>query len=132
MAYATTVTSLNVVLSGRPAVVVTIVETGVTGSTNEWSAEVPMMGTLHLHKCTLSPGTGTASTIDPIVQEATGTASVDCVFANGVAALTTRNDAIRAHYHVGTGLLYGRSAANGTTTGAGNITTVMIIQGSLD
>jgi len=130
MAYVATVTTKAQFRAGHMQLLVTIVETGVTGASDEWSAEVPVWGTLHYHKCTITAGDGSGTTVDPIVQEATGTTATDTVFANGAAAAVTRNTPDNAHFYVASGVLYGRSACNGTTGTTGNITTVLIIEDS--
>ena len=127
MAYAAAITTTTKYVAGVQYLVLTIVETGVTGATDEWSAQVGVMGTLHYHKCTLAPGDGSATTVDPIVQEAMGTTSTDTVFANGTAAAVTRNTPDNAHFHVASGVLYVRSAANGTTGTTGNIVTTIVL-----
>lgn len=127
MPYAAAVTTTTKHVAGVQYLVLTIVETGVTGATDEWSAQVAVMGTLHYHKCKLTPGDGSATTVDPIVQEATGTTSTDTVFANGAAAAVTRNTPDNAHFHVVSGVLFGRSAANGTSGTTGNITTTIVL-----
>tara|TARA_R110000868_G_scaffold1698_3_gene13693 strand:+ start:4057 stop:4458 length:402 start_codon:yes stop_codon:yes gene_type:complete len=130
MAYAASVTIARKVRAGTAQTILTILETGVTGSTNEWSAEVSTTGTLHYHKCTLVQGDGSGTTVDPIVQEATGTTSTDAVFVNGAAAGVTRNTPDNAHYHVASGVLFGRSTCNGTTGTTGSITTVILLEDS--
>jgi hypothetical protein len=127
MAYAAAITTTTKHVAGVQYLVLTIVETGVTGATDEWSAQVAVMGTLHYHKCKLTPGDGSATTVDPIVQEATGTTSTDTVFANGTAAAVTRNTPDNAHFSVQNGVLFGRSAANGTSGTTGNITTTIVL-----
>ena len=127
MAYAAAITTTTKHAAGVQYLVLTITETGVTGATDEWSAQVAVMGTLHYHKCKLTPGDGSATTVDPIVQEATGTTSTDTVFANGAAAAVTRNTPDNAHFHVASGVLFGRSAANGTSGTTGNITTTIVL-----
>ena len=131
MAYSFSATKANFRLNNRPYVVITITETGVTGATDEWSVQTHSLGTLHVHKCTLTAGDGSATTIDPTVSEKTGTASVDSVFSNGSAAASARNTPIGAHYYTPTGILYGRSGANGTTGTTGSIVTVLYIEAGL-
>lgn len=132
MAYAAAVVRTSISLSGRQAWVLTITETGVTGATDEWSAEVPLLGTLRLHTCILTQGNGTGTTIDPIVQEATGTATVYNVMTNGTAAATTRNNSLVAHYYVANGTIFGRSTCNGSTGTTGNIVTMLVVEAALE
>ena len=70
---------------------------------------------------------GTATTVDPELGIATTTKEV---FENGAAAATTTNLNLSKAYTART--LFGRSGANGTTAGAGSITTtITILEGSL-
>ncbi len=124
MAYAAAVTYAYQTILGRQHTIVTVVETGVTLSTHEWSASVPQTGTLTFHKSTLvASGVGAvATTVDPIMGEATGATGV---FANGAAAAAPRN-APDARYRTDSGVLYGRSGSDGDIGSTGTITTVLI------
>lgn len=120
MAYAAAYSAETLYIGGRRHLALVVTETGVTGNTHEWSHQGVKVGTLTFHKCVLTAGDGSATTIDPQVGEATGTASV---YENGAAAALTRA-APDARYYAGT--VYGKSMANGTTGTTGTIVTTMI------
>lgn len=128
MAYASTVTRVRSRIGGRAIWTITIVETGVTAGTEEYTVDnLPPRGKLVEHRCKLtSGGTGiTATTVDPEV----GTASTKKdIWENGTAAASCTNVNLTAGYSGTT--LYGRSVAGGgggNIGSTGNITTVMVI-----
>lgn len=126
MAYAASVTYSTQYVAGVPHVTVTVVETGVTASTDEYTIEVGTHGTMHIHICTLTAGDGSATTVDPDLFEiSTTTATQRRVWQNGAAAAATRTTPSDAHYYTVDGKLRGHSGANGTTGTTGNITTIM-------
>ena len=126
MAYAASVTYTPQGPDGH--VIVTVVETGVTVATHEFSFEVPFpSGSVHLQKVILTAGDGSATTVDPVLYEKTGAGSIDKVYENGGAAVAVRNVPANTHYLTLTGKLYGVSNANGTTGTTGYITSYYIV-----
>lgn len=129
MAYAAAVTYKNSVIAGVTVLVATIVETGITAATDEFEVECPLVGTMHLHICTLTPGDGSATTIDPDLFEISSTTATQRrLFNNGAAAAATRGTPTDAHYYTADGKIRGHSGANGTTGTTGNVTTILVIE----
>lgn len=127
MAYAAAITYVDEHVAGDDRRTVTVVETGVTAATHEYTMTVPFTGTMHLHIATLTQGDGSATTIDSDLFEVTGGAATPRrVWQNAAAAVGTRNTPADAHYFTANGRLYGHSGANGTTGTTGNITTIMV------
>ncbi len=128
MAYAATVTRVRSRINRRAIWTITVVETGVTSATDEYTIDnVPPRGKVIEHRCKLtSGGTGiTATTVDPELGTATTKKEV---FENGTAAATCTNMNLTSGYSGTT--LYGRSGAGGgggNIGSTGNITTVMVI-----
>ena len=128
MAYASTVTRVRSRINGRAVWTITIVETGVTAGSEEYTIDnLPPRGRMLEHRCKVTAtGTGaTATTVDP--ELGTATTKKD-IFENGTAAGTTTNVNQTAGY---SGVvLYGRSVAGGAGTNigtTGNITTIIVI-----
>lgn len=124
MAYAATITRTRARLNGRAVHTITIVETGITAGTDEFTLDnLPKRGRLLEHRCRLTPGDGGASTVDPELGSAT---TKKDIFENGTAGANLTNLDLTKGFSGGT--LYGRSQANSTGTGTtGNVTTVLVI-----
>ena len=129
MAYLATVTSSTRIVAQRRHVVVTVVETGTTGNTHEFSFAAPDsgIGTLAFHHAVLATGGAgiTATQVDPQVGESTGSSGSASVWANGAASADTRN-APDARGYASAGLFYSRSMCDGNIGTTGTITTTMV------
>ena len=129
MAYASTVTRTRSRQGRQKLHIITVVETGVVDAASEFTVDnLPQRGTIVEHRAVLVAGVGgTATTVDPELGIATTTKEI---FENGTAAATTTNLNLSKGYTART--LFGRSGANGTTAGAGSITTtITVLEGSL-
>ena len=116
--------------NGREHYLVTVVETGVTGSTNEWSftlasAGLPRVAMVKAVEVTFSGGS--ATNVDP---EAGTYASGANVYSNGSASASP------CHFNPTSGIiwpssatLYGQSNADGTAT---TVTTKLLIAEGTD
>jgi hypothetical protein len=131
MAYAQTSTVTRRRFGQRDAVIVTITETGVTGSTDDWSVNnLPAIGVLVKVSCNLTAGTGSATTVDPQVGDGN---ALNNIYENTTAAAFTKEytGVTAGIFGLVDGTLYGRSKANGTVSGVGTIvTTLWILEGS--
>ena len=114
MAYVATVTVTHRREGGRRIYKVVVAETGITGATDEWSVATIPVETLTLlsQSATVTPGGGSATTIDPQIQAAASGAKV--LYANGAAAATIYNTNLNTVCNLVSRVLYGRSGANGT------------------
>lgn len=125
MAYSSTVTKTKEWgVGGRKLVAYTIVESGVTGSSNEWTITgAPPFGEVLLTETAFSAGfAGSATTVQPRLGETTtGTE----IYSAGAGAASDRSVTTRRYYLSG-GTFYGSSRANGTVT-SGTITTYVVI-----
>lgn len=130
MAYVATKTASEIIEEGRRYTIYTVVETGVTLTTHEYTIDVPRVGTVTHVSSVLTAGNGNATTIDPQIGEATGTGSAS-VYENGAAAASVRADP-DARYYTASQTLYCRSVANGTTGTTGNITTTIVVAAGHD
>lgn len=124
MAYASTITRTRARIGGRAVHTITVVETGITAGTDEYTIDnLPARGRLLEHRCKLTPGDGGSTTVDP--ELGTATTKKD-IFENGTAGANLVNLDLTKGYSGRT--LYGRSQANSTGTGTtGNVTTVLVI-----
>lgn len=123
MAYEATATVAERQIAGEAYVVVTLVETGVTGATDEKEITgLPSVGTVTYVKSTLAAGGGTATTVDPQLGES---ANTDNVWACASAAATAREANLDARYHSAGRSLFWQSNANGT---ADTVTSVIVIK----
>lgn len=122
MPYAATVTkSWDGVVAGRRTLVLTISETGVTGSSDEKEiTDLPIVGTVTDIECDLAAGAGSATSVDPRIGEAAGGAEV---FDNGTPGDPVRDQTNRRYTSTGRNL-YWSARANGT---ADTITTKLTI-----
>jgi hypothetical protein len=129
MPYASAVTVTPLVHNGRRHWLVTVTETAVALSTNEWTVTLetygpPVAGWVTLHQCVLTAGVGgTGTTIDPRLGRSTGAYDI---FDNGTPAASTYQG-VNVRYLLTGGTLYGSSRCDGTTAGAGSIVTKFVI-----
>ena len=110
----------------RKAYLVTIVETGVTGNTNEWSftlasAGLPRVCTVRAVSVYMTVGGGNATTVDP--QAGMVASGVD-VYENGTAAANVMFFPTVGQIWPHSATLFGQSKANGT---ADTITTKILV-----
>ncbi len=129
MAYAFTASVAKYRIASRLYYLYTIIETGITAGTDEFTIEnLPFRGTILQHKSVLAAGTGNATTVDPELGEATTTKEV---FENGAAGAAPVNMNLAKGYSATK--LFGRSQANGTVSGANGkvTTTITIVEGAL-
>jgi hypothetical protein len=121
MAYAAAISGPVVAdISGRRHLVYTVTETGITGSSDEWSiSDVPVCGRVTEIDAVLTKDTGTVTTIDPRIGETTGGAEV---FDNGSAG-TSIHDTSDHRFTATSRTLYGGARANGTLTGTSTVVT---------
>lgn len=123
MAHVATVTRTRKRLSGFRYHFITVVETGVVDATSEYTIDnLPKRGTICEHRCALTAGDGTATTVDPELGIATTTKEI---FENAAAAVAPANLNMSRAFTANT--LYGRSGANGNTGTTGSITTVITL-----
>ncbi len=132
MAYSFSATVAAVgVYRGRQHYLVTVTESDVAGSSDEWSItlasyDLPRVGVVKVVECTFTGGS--ATTVDP---EAGMHAGGSDVYANGTAGASP------LHFHPATGLiwpdsgtLYGQSKANGAATTI--VTKLLVAEGTDD
>ena len=124
MPYAATVTRTRRSARQTRVWTYTVTETGVTLATDEFSIEAPRHGRVESYRSVLTPGDGTATTVDPELGTATTTKDI---YEHGAAAATASNQAVATRYDATVSTLYGRSGANGTTGTTGNIVTTIVI-----
>lgn len=126
MAHVATVTRTRQRRSGYVYHFITVVETGVVDGTSEYTIDnLPKRGTIVEHRCVLTAGDGTATTVDPEVGTATTTKEI---FENGAAGASTVNVNIAKGFTAN--VLYARSGANGNTGTTGLITTnITLVEG---
>lgn len=123
MAYVATVTRSRQRRSGFVYHFITVAETGVVDGASEYTIDnLPKRGTIVEHRCTLTAGDGTATTVDPELGTATTTKEI---FENAAAAAAPVNLNMSRAFTATT--LYGRSGANGNTGTTGSIATVITI-----
>lgn len=126
MAYAASTTYETSYVAGVLYITATVVETGITSATDEFTIEISKRGTMHLHICTLTAGDGTATTIDPDLFEISSTtATARRVWRKNGAAASTRATPTDAHFYTVDGKLRGHSGANGHTGTTGFVTTII-------
>jgi hypothetical protein len=126
MAFAATVDVNEVQIGGVPYVIVTITETGNTGTSNEKELTgLPELGEITYVKSTLTIDGGTATQIDPQLGEVTNS---DAVWANTTAGTSMREAALAKRYVSSGRSLFWRSQCNGTVGAAGGVVSTIVIK----
>lgn len=127
MPYASTITTARREVHGEWYTVVTITETGNTGTSDEAQITgIPAIGTVTKVLTTLTLGSGaTATQVDPQIGERTGTATV---YENATAGTAPVSGTLAAVYYAAANVLYWRAKADGTLGTGGQIVSVIVIK----
>lgn len=131
MAYANSVTKQTYHYGNKVYWILTVTETGVTGSTDEWSyGGMPAIYQVLHVDCILTAGSGNATSVDPQLGDATNSNNI---FENTTASASTSEN-LTAASGVALGAsrtIYGRAKANGTTAGVTGkiVTRIGLVEG---
>lgn len=113
----------------REHFLVTVVETGVTGNTDEWSFTLASAGLPRVCRVLAVSCVGSGGTFTTLANEAGMVAAGSDVYANGATASPVRFKPSNAVIWPDSATLYGQSNANGTAT---TITTKLLIAEGTD
>lgn len=126
MAYSFSHTTSVRAVGHRRVYTYVVTELAVALATDEWNiADMPSDGVVRYSKTTFSAGVGgTATTCQPRIGEAAGGSDVQSAAA---PAASVRDATDRRFKAITANTLYGSSRLDGTTAGAGSVTTRLVV-----